>query len=214
MVQLSGAGHESAWAGFKEGFDAYKRKDYATAYKELKSAAEQGNANAQFYVGQMYERGLIDYDHSNVKESNIILNRNTLIWYNKSAKQGHVKAQVMLGFMYYWRSGIPINKKLAVKWFRKAAEQGDPQAQHLLGGMYEAGLGVLKNYKKAAKWYRKSAEQGRAVAQDDLGRCYREGLGVLKDYKLAVGWFREGAKQGFPYSQNNLGLMYRDGKGV
>jgi|GEM_PF-788580 hypothetical protein len=37
--------HAIAYAGFDEGKAAYDRCDYATAYKEFKAAAEQGDAN-------------------------------------------------------------------------------------------------------------------------------------------------------------------------
>ena len=46
-----------AYAGFDEGMAAYDRGDYARAYKEFKPLAEQGDADAQFYLGVMYDYG-------------------------------------------------------------------------------------------------------------------------------------------------------------
>ena len=46
-----------AWAGWDEGVAAYKRGDYATALREFRPLAEQGDAHAQFNLGGMYERG-------------------------------------------------------------------------------------------------------------------------------------------------------------
>ena len=43
-----------AWAGFNEGVAALERGDYATALKELRPLAEQGNAVAQYNLGFMY----------------------------------------------------------------------------------------------------------------------------------------------------------------
>ena len=40
-----------------DGRDAYKRKDYATAYKLLAPLAEQGVADAQNVLGFMYSKG-------------------------------------------------------------------------------------------------------------------------------------------------------------
>ena len=41
----------AAWAGdFEDGEAAYARKDYATALKKYKSAAEKKYANAQFKI--------------------------------------------------------------------------------------------------------------------------------------------------------------------
>jgi TPR repeat protein len=42
---------------FQDGVDAYKRKDYKTAYKLLLPFAEQGDALAQKNLGLMYYKG-------------------------------------------------------------------------------------------------------------------------------------------------------------
>ena len=42
---------------FQDGVDAYKRKDYKTAYKLWLPLAEQGNAKAQYNLGVMYRDG-------------------------------------------------------------------------------------------------------------------------------------------------------------
>ena len=42
---------------FDKGLAAYKKGDYATALREFKSLAEQGNANAQVSLGVMYADG-------------------------------------------------------------------------------------------------------------------------------------------------------------
>ncbi len=46
-----------AWAGFDEAVAAYRRGDYATALREFRPLAEQGNADAQFNLGIMYYTG-------------------------------------------------------------------------------------------------------------------------------------------------------------
>ncbi len=44
-------------AGFQAGLDAYKRGDYATALKEWRPSAVQGDASAQYNLGWMYRKG-------------------------------------------------------------------------------------------------------------------------------------------------------------
>ncbi len=46
-----------AWADFEAGKKAYFRGDYATALKEFRVLAEQGDADAQFNLGVMYRIG-------------------------------------------------------------------------------------------------------------------------------------------------------------
>ena len=43
-----------AWADFDDGVAAYEAGDYATALKEWRPLAEQGDAEAQFNLGKMY----------------------------------------------------------------------------------------------------------------------------------------------------------------
>ena len=50
-------GNPAVSADFQKGVDAYDRRDYATALREWKPLAEQGNADAQFALGDMYEKG-------------------------------------------------------------------------------------------------------------------------------------------------------------
>ncbi len=46
-----------AWAGLDEGVAAFKRGDYATALREWRPLAEQGNAASQALLGGMYGLG-------------------------------------------------------------------------------------------------------------------------------------------------------------
>ena len=46
-----------AWAGLDEGVAAYHRGDYATALREWRPLAKQGNAKAQYHLGVMYSKG-------------------------------------------------------------------------------------------------------------------------------------------------------------
>ena len=124
-----------AWAGFDEGAAAYKRGDYATALREWRPLAKQGNANAQFFLGVMYDKGLgVPQDYAEA-----------LQWYRKAAEQGNAGAQHNLGFMYAKGEGVAQDYGEAMKWYRKAAEQGDANAQINLGFMYDMGRAVTQD---------------------------------------------------------------------
>lgn len=47
----------SAKSHFQTGEAAFERGDFATAYRELRSPAEQGDAGAQYYLGAMHATG-------------------------------------------------------------------------------------------------------------------------------------------------------------
>ncbi len=139
-----------AWAGFDEGVAAYERGDHATALREWRPLAEQGDAKAQIYLGFMYAEG------EGVPQDNAEAVR----WYRKAAEQGDADAQFILGIMYNKGQGVPQDYVQAVKWFRKAAEQGETLGQFSLGFIYENGEGVPQDYVEAVKWYGKAAELG------------------------------------------------------
>ena len=86
-----------AWAGFAEGVAAYKRGDYQTALRELRPLANQGNANTQDNLGNMYAEGHgVPQDHAEAVR-----------WYRKAANQGDAEAQYTLGVMYDKGDGVP-----------------------------------------------------------------------------------------------------------
>lgn len=64
---------------YDRGVRALNMGDYATALKEFREAAEQGNPKAQFHLGLMYERAW------GVSEDRAEAAR----WYRKAAEQGH-----------------------------------------------------------------------------------------------------------------------------
>jgi len=86
-------------------------------------AADQGDAQAQYNLGVMYDKG-----------EGVAQNKTEAAhWYRKAADQGDAQAQYNLGVMYDKGEGVAQNKAEAVNWYRKAADQGDAQAQYNLG---------------------------------------------------------------------------------
>jgi TPR repeat protein len=189
---------------FELGEKYYFDKNYTEAEKYYRMSAEQGNADAQNKLGNMYFDGkVVAKDYSEAFK-----------WYQKSAEQGNVDSQYMLGSMYHLGDGVTENLSEAVKWYRKSAEQGDASAQNSLGDMYFEGDGVTQNVSEALKWYRKSAEQGNKYAQYKLGNTYHFGQGGTVNYSEALKWYRKSAEQGNADAQYFIGMMYQYGDGV
>ncbi len=71
----------------EDAYEATQRGDFETAYKIFKPLAEQGDADAQFNLGMMYDYGKsVPHDYGEA-----------LKWYRKSAVQGDARAQNNLG---------------------------------------------------------------------------------------------------------------------
>ena len=135
---------------FNKGLEAYKAGDYATALKEWKPLAEQGNAYAQANLGLMYNNG------KGVLKDSI----EAVKWYRLSAEQGNVGAQSNIGMSYFLGDGVLKDTTEALKWFRMSAEQGDSNGQNWLGIMYNFGDGVLKDNSMAHMWYNIASANG------------------------------------------------------
>ena len=200
---------DSAAQTFDEAMAASERGDYATAIRGFRVQAEQGNAEAQYEFGRMYDmgRGTPEDDAEAAR------------WYRKAAEQGHVRGQYQLGASYDLGVGVPADKAEAARWYRKAAEQGDAQSQYELGKMYDLGQGVPEDDTEARKWLRKAGEQGHVSALFTLALFYDHGWGgVTEDDAEAVKWYRKVTEQGHSFfevdTQYRLGVMYRRGEGV
>jgi len=97
------------------------------------------------------------------------------------AEAGDVRAQSLLGLMYYRGRGPRADAPEAVKWFRRAADGGDAAARFYLGVMFAEGRGVPQDYEEAAQWYQRAADLGDAQALYNLGLAYAQGEGVAQD---------------------------------
>ena len=145
----------SAWAqDLQNGVRAFLSGDFGTALREFRLLAEQGNVDAQFYLGTMYESGQgVIQDYKEAVE-----------WYRLAAEQGDKSAQLALGNMYDKGQGVIQDSKEAVKWFRLAAEQGSAFAQGSLGAMYGNGQGVIQDDVMAHMWFNIAASKGNLTA--------------------------------------------------
>ena len=153
-------------------------------FNEIEKKAWQGNAEAQFNLGVLYDK---KQNHTKAAH-----------WYQRAAEQGHAKARFNLGVSYYNGEGVKQNHTKAANFFRLAAEQGHAKAQFNLGALYYKGEGVAQNYTAAANWYRRAAKQGVAKAQFNLGASYHNGEGVAQNYSEAYIWFSLASAGNYP----------------
>ena len=135
---------------FEERKDIVLSNEFDIARPQFEVAAEMGDADAQYQLGLMYQKGK-EYEQDFEK---------AVRWYTLAAKQGHVLAQFNLGLIYHKGNGMPQNYEAAVKWYRLAAERQNSRAQHKLGLMYYHGHGVPQDKKAAEKWWKLSSKQG------------------------------------------------------
>ena len=112
MLATIGTLPASAQTTMEDAEAAYWRGDYVTALAGFRPYAEQRNADAQSYLGDMYDRG------QGVPEDDAEAVR----WYRLAAEQGLASAQLNLGVMHARGEGVPEDDAEAVRWYRLAAE--------------------------------------------------------------------------------------------
>ncbi|MFZ5877056.1 MAG: tetratricopeptide repeat protein [Nitrospirota bacterium] len=104
---------------FDEGMDAFNGGDYAKAFALLKPIADQGHAEAQCIIGNLYHFGW-------GVERNV---REAIRWYTKSSERGYGLASNNLGSIFMAGEGdIPVDRKAAERWYQKACQQGFPHS--------------------------------------------------------------------------------------
>ncbi|MCD7760303.1 MAG: sel1 repeat family protein [Clostridiales bacterium] len=206
--------------------------DNKIAIRWWKKSADQGNTQAMFFLGRVYE-----YDSEHISADKKL----AADWYAKAARLGHEKAAENLDFL----KGLTDFDD-----FERAAKRGDPQAQYDLGVCYDLGRGVKENGKKAEAWLKKASSCGCAKAEPYLkaiqafeeGKHYANGgrpmnaakcffeaaeaghakaqyyLGEMSlsptSPQLAVHWYEQAARQGYAEAQYRLGQCYYEGFGV
>ncbi|WP_423907020.1 tetratricopeptide repeat protein [Candidatus Spongiihabitans sp.] len=120
----------------------------AEQIEALRKEAEQGNADAQYYLYLSF--AYTSHPHDGRR------------WLRKAADQGNAWAQYDLGNVYENGEGVAEDKREAVRWYRKAAEQRHPEAQYMVARAYWDGDGIAKDQPEAVRWFHKVAEQRNA----------------------------------------------------
>lgn len=139
----------SVWAA-----DSSAPQSSQAVLDRVRPLAEQGNANAQYNMGVIYDRGYgVERDYAKARA-----------WYEKAAAQGYAKAAHNLGVIYQSGHGVAADNERAAYWFKKAAKLGEPAAQNNLAVMYARGVGVQQNMAMAAAWAARAAQAGNKSA--------------------------------------------------
>ena len=100
---------------------AYDRANFATALKIWLPRAQEGDAEAQTYVGEIYEKGL-------GLEPDLELAAN---WYRRAADQGHSRAQINLGYLYESGLGVERDLTIAMNFYRAASGFTDGNLEYV-----------------------------------------------------------------------------------
>lgn len=100
-----------ARGGSEEAVEAYRSGDYAAAMTQFRQLADQGDASAMYYVGEIYHRGYgIEADQVQAAK-----------WYRQAAERGDSLSQYQLGMMAMRGEGMAKDLVQAHLWLALSA---------------------------------------------------------------------------------------------
>jgi Caspase domain/Sel1 repeat len=131
---------------------AYDRANYASALKVWLPLAQQGDAEAQVTLGEIYEKGF----GGGVADPKLAAQ-----WYLKAAEQGNSRAKVNLGYLYEKGLGVKQDKAAALNWYRKASGLDNSDLQFASADEVTASSNYqqqLEALRQESKGYKEEAE--------------------------------------------------------
>jgi len=131
------------WQIFGKRYDKWKAGDF----KQSLSLAEKGDVAAELIIAKL------NYYGRNYAES--------VRWYGKAAKQGNVRAQQMIAWLFLRGIGTSTDAHNDFTWAVETANEGNPQAAKLVGYLYEHGIGVKTDPAQARQWDDKEKATGK-----------------------------------------------------
>lgn len=182
----------------------------AQSFSQIQKLAEQGNAQAQFVLGNMYENGKVcekDIDKA-------------IYWYKKSLANGNKRVTPHLALAHHsakqYSEAYPLFLSVAQSPSEEEIKDGMYGWSSFFVGHYKLnGWSVPKDEEGAIEWYEKAKENGMLAAYMTLGECYLKGIGTTKDPQKTFCLYKE-ASEKFNFRQEfviKLAICYLEGYG-
>jgi TPR repeat protein len=150
----------------------------AGTFNAMMVLANQGDAEAQYHVGMMYNNGIgTQQDRSRAFE-----------WFQKAAAANDPLGAYKLG-CYYDGQGVGIvatDQDQALKYKLVSAKAGYARAQHDVALLYDR----RGDSEEALKWWKMAGDQGLPGALFGLSRAYSAGKGTPRDLSLSYAYFK------------------------
>ncbi len=187
-TSLCEQGNAEACVRMAQFLDSVRQSSYDWYVK----ASALGHADAQFVVASTLDRAAGN-DATKLGEA--------LALYVAAADQGHEKAKLAAGLVYFGGPAGVRDYKKAMGALLPFAHAGNVDAENAVGVMFYLGEGVTKDATQAMAWFRKAAEAGDPQAQFSLGVGYLQGEGLARDPKAANQWLDLAGQAGVPQAR-------------
>lgn len=170
-------------------------QDWQKAVEMLECAANQGNEDAQWELGLMYEYA----NHVSQDQTK------ALDLYRRSAEAGSPIGLYLVAHCY--QHGIVVEEDHTISdslyaqsfdQLMRLAPEEDIYVLNFVGSAYFWGDGITPDREKAFGYYLTSAQKGNPETQYKIGNCYETGQGTAQNMTEALRWYQLSAAQGYP----------------
>ncbi|WP_215396381.1 tetratricopeptide repeat protein [Rheinheimera oceanensis] len=198
---------------FSAAQQAFYSGDYRTAKTVFLQAAEQGSAEAEYFLGLIAKNDVDSADYLAAKSH-----------FTNAAQLNHAQAMWELGVLYENGEGVEQNQFIALDWFRKSelaggtvvpdsfyvndhtgelnevsvsqyleyltqqAQSGRTDAKFALAKIYDTGVVIAANLPQAFNWYLSAAKDGHVKAAQLVSYFYCRGIAVPRNPEQANAW--------------------------
>ncbi|MBI1201177.1 MAG: sel1 repeat family protein [Rhodopseudomonas sp.] len=191
---IAGAPPLTPMQAFRSGAHWLKEGNKTKALHELRYAAENGHALAQWKLGRMYASG-DGVAQDDLKAFNYFRRiADSHADDNPDTPQARFVSNAFVALGHYYLEGIP-NTRIkpdpdrAREMFNYAASYfRDPDAQYYLARLYLNGNGAPRDPRTAARWFGLSAQKGQCQAQAMLGAMLFSGDHVPRQAARGLMW--------------------------
>lgn len=115
---------------------------------ELRKAAEAGDAEAQFRLGEALLTDPVRTPENSAK---------AVSWLEMASENGNTEAMIVLGRLSRTGVGVLQNFGNTAKWIQTAAARGNSEGMLELGRLYRDGIGMDKDLVRAYVWFNRAA---------------------------------------------------------
>jgi TPR repeat protein len=213
-------------------------KDFAKYFYLAGKAANQGVAEAQFFVGEAYRLGkdvppsrelamswyrgaatnnypdacynlAVEYLEDKTNEASRVEAGRYML---QAAQLEHRQAQTLYALASLQGTFAPKNLTQWKEWLKRAAKGGWPKAEFMMSqALMSPWAPFAKDETEGEKWLEQAAAHGDFEAQCKLAIRLMQGIDVAKNPSQAVKWWRWAAEHGYPQAQNDLGYAIETG---
>ncbi len=179
-----------------------------TEYTRLLTAAEAGDAEACFRLGEIRLLGLLG------TPADLTV---AIRWFGRAAKRDHVAALVRLARICLEdipAAGGDRDPQQAAEWLERAAMLGEAEAMVLLAQLYLDGDGTRTDGSEALVWLHRACELGHGPAFLRMGELYAWGEHVACDLQRACELYEAGVDANDDDCRHHLALHLVTGDGV